>query len=218
MVLKIKFTVVWCSLFIIATSQQPGNRAYWWSRWTITNAFFYQTIADFPRKNTWVLLLVIFDAVLDFGRCNARLRSANHTGSNASRFLDWRRNGKRKLVDVNSPFLLCRRLYLVAVQYFRHTSVWDTQLAWNLTWSHTFRGKLNDLKPHLRWKRPAVNEETAELIHAPLTGRHVPWNGHWTNVWVKNSRKLSHKVSAAQILSFFRRTVQAMGKGTFRNE
>lgn len=106
MCLKIKFTVVWCSLFIIATSQQPGNRAYWGSRWTITNAFFYQTIADFPRKNTWVLLLVIFDAVLDFGRCNARLRSANHTGTNASRFLDWRRNGKRKLVDVNSPFLL----------------------------------------------------------------------------------------------------------------
>lgn len=86
---------------------------------------------------------------------------------------------KRKLVDVNSSFL-CRRLYLVAVQYFRHTSVWDTQLAWNLTWSNTLRGELNDLKSNVWWKRPAVNEDAAELIDAPLAGRHVPWNGQWT--------------------------------------
>lgn len=87
---KLKITVLWCSLFIVATSQETGDRANWWSCWTITNSFFYQPIPDFPRKNTLVFLLVIFDAILYFWRGDSGLWSPNYSWTDTSRFLIFR--------------------------------------------------------------------------------------------------------------------------------
>lgn len=86
---KMHLTItVLCSPIVVTSTQKTRNRADRRSRRTITNAFFYQTVADFPWKNTWIFLLVIFDTVLDLWSCDSRLRAANYTGTNASRFLD----------------------------------------------------------------------------------------------------------------------------------
>ena len=100
-----------------------------------------------------VLDAVLLDALDNLGA--DRLlgpRSAQHSGADAARLL-------------------------VPVQDLGDAAVRDAQLARDDARADAGRRQLDDLEPDVVRKWPAVDEHSAQLVHAPLTCGHPP-NGH----------------------------------------
>ena len=108
-------------------------------------SYLNETVSDLPGKYVWVITPVIIDALLDIRRSYfARLRSADDSRPDASGFL-------------------------VAVQDFRDAAVGDAQLSRNDAGTDAGRRKFHNFQSDVIRKWAAVDENSAQLIHTPLT-------------------------------------------------
>ena len=106
---------------------------------------YYVPVAHFPRKDARVLHTVGLDPTLDV-RMEARLRPrpAQHSGSDAARLL-------------------------VAVEDLGDAAVGHAQLARDDARTDAGRRQFDDLQTDVVGQRTAIDEHSAQLIHAPLT-------------------------------------------------
>nr|CAI5837389.1 unnamed protein product [Callosobruchus analis] len=103
-----------------------------------------RSLPDLPREDTWLFFPHLLDPVLNFDSGHARFRPTDNARSDA-------------------PSLL------VAIQDLGYASMGYPQLAGYYARSYTSRSHLDYLQSDVIGKRSAVNEDTAQLVHATLT-------------------------------------------------
>lgn len=132
------------TIFAILLTQQSTNGTHRRRRLFVADAFFDELLADLPWENARILLLHVFDAILDFRCGDARLASADNARSNAAGLL-------------------------IAIENLRYAAVRHAKLSWDDARSDTSRRQLDNLEADVIWQRSTVDEDTAELIYASLT-------------------------------------------------
>ena len=135
--------VLCCSLCCFV----PKNAIYGadaWSVLAITDAFFNQAVANFPGKNSRVLLLVLHNFVDDWRRGYFRLASTNGTWSN-------------------------RASFVVSPQNLAYTAVRDKQPTRNFTRPNATGCQLYDSMTNVIRKWSTIDKRASKLIDSAMT-------------------------------------------------
>lgn len=103
-----------------------------------------QLVTKLLAEHRRIVPLEVLDARFDFGSGHARLAAANHAGSDGAGLL-------------------------VAIQDLGDATVRHAQLPGDDAWPHPGSGELDDLQPYVIGQRTSVYENTAELVHTPLS-------------------------------------------------
>lgn len=103
-----------------------------------------QLVAQLLAEHSRIVPLHILDASLYFGSGHSRLAAANHAGSDGAGLL-------------------------VAIQDLGHATVRHSQLPGYDAWPDPGCCKLHDLQPYVIWQWTSIDENTAELVHTPLS-------------------------------------------------
>lgn len=103
-----------------------------------------QLFAYLPTEYAGILLAQLIDASFNLRRGDLRLRAANDA----------------------RPY---RARLLVAIQYFRYTTVRDAQLSRYHTRPHSTGGHFHNLKAYVIGQRTSIDEDAAQLVDASLS-------------------------------------------------
>lgn len=109
-----------------------------------TITYLDQSVSNLPTEDPRIVLFVFFNFLFDFWCSNPWFASTNHSGSNTSSFL-------------------------VSIQYLWYTSVRNTQLSTDDTWTDTSSSQLNNLVPDVIGQRSSVDKHSAKLVYSTLT-------------------------------------------------
>ena len=109
----------------------------------VAHALLQQLVANLPAEYARVILLVLFDSLLNLGSRDTRFRTSDHSRSYATRLL-------------------------VALKDFADTSMRHPQLATDHTGTDTLCGQLNDFEPNMIWERSSVDKHPSQLIDSSL--------------------------------------------------
>lgn len=115
-----------------------------WSVFPITNAFLDEAIANLPRKDGGVLLLVLHNFGHNWRRGNLWLAPAYRSRTNRSCFVE-------------------------PAQDFADAAVWHQKSPRNFARSDTTCGKLHDSMTNVIREGPTVHERSSELIYPTVT-------------------------------------------------
>lgn len=108
-----------------------------------TNSFAEKPVSNLPSEHCWIRTLIIRDFVDDGTCCYLRLASADYSRLDGSSLVEPAEN-------------------------LAHTTVRNSQLSRDVTWSNSALSQLNNSWSNNIGKRPSIHEQTSKLIHPAM--------------------------------------------------
>ena len=136
-------------------AQDPVDGADTWHIGLVANVVRQQVVADLPRENTRIFVLVLQDFRHNFRSRDLRLAAANRPRPNWARLV-------------------------ISPEYFTDAAVRHEQLPRDFRRPNAAVRELNDAVSHVIGKRSAIHENASKLVYAARTYKHIceiiQWN------------------------------------------